>query len=119
MISIDEAQAVVATPLRGHDGTKLGTVAEVLVDAETGMPTWFVVATGTAGERQRYVPAADATFDRPLLHVPYSKDAFLNAPDVDVGGSQLAPEDAAALDRYYREATVIESANENADDRGR
>lgn len=101
MINAQQAQKVIAGPLMGSGGGKLGTVQAVLANSSTGTPQWLVVALGTGGEEHRFLPADQATLSGHVLSVPYTHGVFDDAPDVDPQHDQPSPDEAAELYRHY------------------
>jgi uncharacterized protein (TIGR02271 family) len=82
------------------DGTKIGTVEEVYLDANTDQPEWLAVKTGLFGSKISFVPIADATDAGGDVRVPYSKDQVKDAPHAEADG-QLSQEQEAQLYRHY------------------
>ena len=82
------------------DGTKIGTVEEVYLDANTDQPEWLAVKTGLFGSRISFVPIADATDTGGDVRVPYSKDQVKDAPHAEADG-QLSQDEEAQLYRHY------------------
>jgi sporulation protein YlmC with PRC-barrel domain len=82
------------------DGTKIGTVEEVYLDADTDQPEWLAVKTGLFGSRISFVPIADATDAGGDVRVPYSKDQVKDAPHAEADG-QLSQDQEAQLYRHY------------------
>jgi uncharacterized protein (TIGR02271 family) len=82
------------------DGTKIGTVEEVYLDADTNQPEWLAVKTGLFGSNISFVPIADATDAGGDVRVPYSKDQVKDAPHAEADG-QLSQEQEGQLYRHY------------------
>jgi uncharacterized protein (TIGR02271 family) len=82
------------------DGTKIGTVEEVYLDADTDRPEWLAVKTGLFGAKISFVPIADATDADGDVRVPYSKDQVKDAPHAEADG-QLSQKQEAQLYRHY------------------
>jgi uncharacterized protein (TIGR02271 family) len=82
------------------DGTKIGTVEEVYLDADTNQPEWLAVKTGLFGSNISFVPIADATDAGGDVRVPYSKNQVKDAPHAEADG-QLSQQQEAQLYRHY------------------
>lgn len=122
MISDHNLGALMGAPVTGPGDEKIGTVGQVFVDPDTGKPNWVTVHTGLFGRHESFVPVDDATWDREILHVPYSKDVVKDAPRIDTDQA-LSPEDERSLYRYYGmptddvdEGDVVDVDRGNVDD---
>jgi uncharacterized protein (TIGR02271 family) len=82
------------------DGDKIGTVDEVYVDDESGVPEFALVKSGLFGLKRHFVPIRDARTAGDELQVPYSKDRVTDAPSLDPDG-ELSEAEEAELYRYY------------------
>jgi uncharacterized protein (TIGR02271 family) len=82
------------------DGSKIGTVEEVYLDADTDQPEWLAVKTGMFGSRISFVPIAEASDADGDVRVPYSKDQVKDAPHAEADG-QLSEQEEAQLYRHY------------------
>ena len=87
-------------PLRGSDGEKIGTIAEIYLDSDTQAPEWAVVTTGMFGTKQTFVPIRDAGTTDDGVTVPYDKDTVKDAPRIDPDG-QLSRDEETELYRHY------------------
>lgn len=85
----------------GQDGEKVGTVADVFVDDQTGRAEWVSIKTGLFGMRERFLPLQDAQVKGDQLLVPYGEDTLKEAPDVDVDDGRLSADHEAELFRHY------------------
>lgn len=101
MINAEDAQKLVAAPLTGREGDRLGTIADVLVDATTGAAQWLVLAAGPYGEDRTLVPADDAELDGNTVRVPYDCQQCAGAPDIDAHDEAPTPTQATQLYRHY------------------
>jgi uncharacterized protein (TIGR02271 family) len=86
--------------LAASDGSKLGRIEEIYLDAETGEPEWALVNTGMFGTRQSFVPLRNAEAADDQLRVPFDKSVVKDAPSVDPDG-QLSQREEAELYRHY------------------
>jgi uncharacterized protein (TIGR02271 family) len=82
------------------DGDKLGTIADIYLDRETGKPEWIAVKTGLFGGHLSFVPLADARREGDTITVPYDKATVKDAPRVAADGELSQPEEAH-LYRHY------------------
>ncbi len=90
-------QAVVDTA-----GDKVGKVANIYVDDETGQPEWLAVSTGMFGKKSSFVPMQGARSDGDQLVIGWDKAKVKDAPQVeDDADGYLTPEEEQALYRYY------------------
>ncbi len=100
MISQDQAQEVLGGTVIGSDGQKIGKVAQLYLDNQTGQPEWVTVKTGMFGSAESFAPLAQAETRDGDVHVPFDKDLVKNAPQVEADGA-LSPDEEAELYRYY------------------
>src|SRR3954452_11014551 len=82
------------------DGSKIGTIEEVYLDADTDRPEWLAVKTGLFGSKISFVPVAEATDAGGDVRVPYSKDQVKDAPHAEPD-NQLSQQEEAQLYRHY------------------
>ena len=90
---------------RGQDltdssGSKIGTIADVYLDDDTGQPEWLAVTTGMFGSKVSFVPLAGTTTDSGSPVCRFSKDQVKGAPRAEADG-QLSQEEEARLYEYY------------------
>src|SRR6266536_728627 len=81
-------------------GSKIGTIADIYLDDDTGQPEWATVTTRLFGTKQRFVPLAQAQDMGDSVQVPYDKDRVKSAPAAEAEG-QLSQDEEAALYRHY------------------
>jgi uncharacterized protein (TIGR02271 family) len=81
-------------------GNKLGRIADIYLDEETGQPEWATVASGLFGTKQNFVPLAHAEAMGDSVQVPYDKDRVKSAPGIQAEG-ELSQDEEAALYRHY------------------
>lgn len=80
-------------------GDKVGDVARVYLDDDTGNPSWVTVRTGLFGTRETFIPLRGSRQDGDDLFVPYSKRFIKDAPNFDDdGGAHL---DGSAQDQLF------------------
>jgi uncharacterized protein (TIGR02271 family) len=84
----------------GGDGSKLGKIEEIYLDAETDRPEWALVQTGLLGGKSSFMPLRDAHSDGEQVVAPYSKDQVKDAPKVDPSG-ELSQQEEVDLYHHY------------------
>ena len=86
--------------VREAGGEKIGKVAQVYLDDQTGQPEWVTVRTGLFGTKESFVPLAAARMDGDELVVDADKDKVSGAPQVDEDG-HISEQEEAEIYRYY------------------
>jgi uncharacterized protein (TIGR02271 family) len=81
-------------------GSKIGTIEEIYLDADTGQPEWALVHTGMFGTKRNFVPLREAKESEQGVTAPYTKDQVKDAPAIDPDG-QLSQREEAELYRHY------------------
>jgi uncharacterized protein (TIGR02271 family) len=100
MPTIDDVRTWKGQDAHGADGDKLGTIADIYLDRETGEPEWVAIKTGLFGSKVSFAPLAEATHSGDGVRLPYTKDQIKDAPTVDADG-ELSQREEAALYRHY------------------
>src|SRR5829696_4310613 len=80
--------------------SKVGTVADVYADDQTGQPEWLAVNTGLFGTKLSFVPLTGAEVYGDTVFLSYDKDLVKDAPKVDADG-HLDPDQEEALYSHY------------------
>src|SRR5215210_789434 len=99
-MSAPDPEQLTDSPVIDRDGQKLGKIADVYVDDQTGQPVWLLVQTGLFGKQETLAPFAGAITQKDAVQVPYSKDQVKDAPKVDPE-VDLDPEEEARLFDHY------------------
>jgi uncharacterized protein (TIGR02271 family) len=86
--------------LHDSDGDKIGSVAAVYLDRQSGEPEWLAVKTGLLGSKLTFVPIRDASPSGDGVRVPYEKALIKDAPNVEADG-ELSPEEERRLYQHY------------------
>ena len=86
--------------LASADGSKLGRIEEIYLDAETNEPEFALIHTGLFGTKQTFVPLRDASPADDQLQVPYDKAQVKDAPSIEPDGKMSETEEAE-LYRHY------------------
>ena len=84
----------------GRDGSDLGRISQVLLDAATGQPAWITV-TGDGWDGAHVVPLARARMAGGRVSVPYSSLVVQGAPRASTSEGQLRAGSEADLLRHY------------------
>jgi uncharacterized protein (TIGR02271 family) len=100
MATIDDVRTWRGQQAHGRDGEKLGTIADIYLDRDTGEPEWAAIKTGLFGTKVSFAPLAEATHSGDGVQLPYTKDQLKDAPDAEADG-ELSQEEEAALYRHY------------------
>lgn len=82
------------------DGNKLGRLEDVYYDAETDVPQFLCVRTGTLVHKQVLVPARDVTPSPDKLTVAWGEEDTDKAPTMKQG-EELTSEDEERAFRHY------------------
>ena len=100
MLTQNDTQKLIGSDVHETDGTKIGSAADVYLDAQTGNPEWVSVKTGLFGTKQSFVPLEGASLQGDRIIVAFSKDQVKDAPRIDPDG-RLSPAEEDELYRYY------------------
>jgi uncharacterized protein (TIGR02271 family) len=100
MIDQQELGSVAGRDVYGADGEKIGSVAQVYMDDQSGQPEWLTVHTGLFGMSESFVPLREATVTGDRVEVPYDKSTVKDAPNVTADG-HLEPEEEQRLYQHY------------------
>ena len=83
-----------------RESATVGTITAFFLDQVSGLPTWALVRTGWLGDRQTFVPLADAVEADGEVRLPYTRTQVNQAPQIDPG-SELTADDELALSGHY------------------
>jgi uncharacterized protein (TIGR02271 family) len=84
----------------GADGEKIGKIAEIYEDPQTGKPEWATVSSGLFGTKSNFVPLAGASPDGEDVRVEVTKDQDKDAPGVEADGELSEPEEQRLFEHY-------------------
>jgi uncharacterized protein (TIGR02271 family) len=84
----------------GSDGEKIGKLAEIYDDPETGKPEWATVSSGLFGTNSNFVPLAGACPAGEDVRVQVTKDQVKDAPGVDTDGELSEQEEQRLFEHY-------------------
>jgi uncharacterized protein (TIGR02271 family) len=91
---------LIGRTLIGRGGEKIGTIGQVFLDDQTGVPEFATVRTGLFGSRQSFVPLAQAQMSGDDVSIPYDKDTIKEAPNLDED-THLSEQEEQQLYEYY------------------
>ncbi len=89
-----------------RDGDKVGKIADVYLDDDTGQPEWLAVTTGLFGTGVSFVPLSGATASGDDVVIGWDKATVKDAPHCEADG-QLSPEEEQRLYEYYGVGTGV------------
>lgn len=83
-------------------GQRVGTLAAVYEDAETGAPAWFLVRLGRYSTRFVLAPPADVLAWQGRVSLPYERLRIERAPLLYAVPPEITPTVEEQLRRHYR-----------------
>jgi hypothetical protein len=92
-----------------NGGDKIGSIADIYVDAENDEPAWVTVRTGLFGASLSFVPLQGARIDGNDILVPYMKDEVKDAPRVAEDGTLDLDEEDRLYNHYGIGITYTEA----------
>jgi uncharacterized protein (TIGR02271 family) len=99
-------------------GDKVGKVAQIYADDETGQPEWLAINTGMFKSKASFVPLQGASADGDTLVIPFDKAKVKDAPRVEEDADGfLTPEEEQELYRYYGRSYSTEAPTSSGQDR--
>lgn len=99
-MSTPNPEHLTGSPVIDRDGEKLGKLADVYVDDQTGQPVWLLVQTGLFGKKETLAPFAGAITQKDAIQIPYAKDQVSDAPKVEPDVDLDPAEEARLFDHY-------------------
>jgi uncharacterized protein (TIGR02271 family) len=87
-------------PVISNDGEKVGKLADVYFDNDTGRPEWGLVTTGRFGGRHSFVPLTNAELGGEEVRLGVSKQQVEGAPNLDDDG-ELDQDEELQLAQHY------------------
>jgi len=112
MLQDHDIQIAIGSNAHDQGGEKIGTVGQVFLDDQTGLPEFATVSTGLFGTSESYVAVTNAEFNGDRLTVPFSKDQVKDAPNVHANGGHLDQAEETALYDHYG-MTYSENASDS------
>jgi len=83
-------------------GNKIGTISQVYVDDETGVPDWVTVNTGLFGTKESFAPLYGASVTGDGVVLPFGKDVVKGSPEIK-DAAHLDADEQEALYTYYQQ----------------
>ena len=83
-------------------GNKIGSVGQVYVNDDSGVPDWITVNTGLFGMKENFAPLHGSSFNGDDLVLPFDKDVVKDSPDV-ADSEHLDVDEQQALYSYYQQ----------------
>jgi uncharacterized protein (TIGR02271 family) len=100
MPTIQDVQTWQGQTLLDNDGDKIGEIADIYLDRQSGEPEWLAVKTGLFGSNLSFVPLREASGSGDGVRVPYEKALVKDAPNVQADG-ELSPDEERRLYQHY------------------
>ena len=96
-------------------GSNIGTVGQVYVDDETGVPDWITVNTGMFGTKENFAPLYGSSVTGDDLVLPFGKDVVKGSPEIK-DAAHLDADEQEALYAYYQQYLGAASGAQYATD---
>ncbi len=90
-------------------GNKIGSVGQVYVNDESGVPDWITVNTGLFGMKENFAPLQGSSLSGDDLILPFDKDVVKDSPEV-ADSAHLDGDEQQALYAYYQQYVGAGSA---------
>jgi len=100
MPTIEDVQTWKGQTLYGPNEDKIGDIADVYLDRQSGQPEWLAVKTGLFGSNLTFVPIREANMGDGGVTVPYDKATVKDAPNAEADG-ELSPDEERRLYEHY------------------
>jgi hypothetical protein len=98
-----------------EDGRKLGSVEQVFLSEDTGMPAFVTVRTGLFGLSESFVPLEGATIDGSRIRVAFDRERIKNGPRIESDRGSITSDEEKELYAYYGMPNgVVDSADGQA-----
>ena len=83
-------------------GNKIGSIGQVYVDDETGVPDWITVNTGLFGTKESFAPLYGSSVTGDGVVLPFGKDVVKGSPEIK-DAAHLDADEQQALYAYYQQ----------------
>jgi uncharacterized protein (TIGR02271 family) len=100
MLEREQALRSTGATVLDNGGAKIGSVADIYLDDQSGEPEWVLVRTGRFAGKATFVPLSNATQKDEDIVVAYDEEFVKGAPTMDPDG-QLTPQEENQLYTYY------------------
>ena len=94
-----QVQGWIGRDLVDASGQRIGKIADIYLDDDTGQPEWLAVHAGT-GSKVSFVPLTGAAASDNDLQVQFTRDQVAGAPDAEADG-QLSQDEEARIYAHY------------------
>jgi sporulation protein YlmC with PRC-barrel domain len=98
-----DPRKLVGRDLLDHQGSRIGTVRAVQLDATTGEPAWLAVSTAWTGSHVSLVPLTGVWATNDHLVSRWDAHTVKQAPHLGTGGPLRADEELALYRHYGQE----------------
>jgi hypothetical protein len=99
-ITVEDIKEWRGESVLGPGDDKHGKLDEIYYDAETDLPAFAGVKSGTLSKKLTLVPLAGATVGHDHVRVRATKDEFKNAPSFDTD-TELSADDEADIYAFF------------------
>src|SRR5215212_8398105 len=100
MPTLQDVQTWKGQTLYGSGNDKIGEIADVYLDRQSGEPEWLAVKAGLFGSNLSFVPLREANTTGEGVTVPYEKSLVKDAPNVEADGELAADEERRLYEHY-------------------
>ena len=100
MPTLEDVQTMRGQDLYDNDGDKIGEIADIYLDRQTGEPEWLAIKTGLFGSNLSFAPIREARSAEGRVTVPYEKAKVKDAPNVEADG-ELSEQEEQRLYEHY------------------
>jgi len=83
-------------------GNKIGSIGQVYLDDETGVPDWVTVNTGLFGTKESFAPLYGSSVTADGVVLPFGKDVVKGSPEIK-DAAHLDADEQQALFAYYQQ----------------
>ena len=101
MTNAQSAESYMGKHALDAQGGKIGSIGQVYVDDETGVPDWVTVNTGLFGTKESFAPLYGSSVTADGVVLPFGKDVVKGAPEIK-DAAHLDPDEQEALYTYYQ-----------------
>ncbi len=98
-VDLEHLRGALGADVFGPSGDRLGTLAGVYLDEQSGSPEWIEVRTGLM--QRRLVPLDNAQVVQQRVDVPYDRTLVDSAPKVTARDGVVPADDEERLCEHY------------------
>ena len=118
MTTTEDLQNMEGRTAVDSDGAKLGKIAQIYVDDQSGQPLWVTIQTGMFGTKESFAPLYGSQADGDSLRLAVTKDLVKDAPGIEADG-RIEGDENEALYTYYEGHLGSGTSNAPVQDQGR